>query len=134
MSSHLIVTIMLCVLSCEPTEIRVWDGDSLRLGKLGFARVGLIEHLLSLEPAGLVGEYRVLKSLLGRRTVPFGDHTIDLGKERGAHADILAGIEEVGVELGDVLNAETGRILRHSYPDDRLTQIPPDELHRLVLG
>ena len=32
MSSHIIVTIMLCVLSCEPAEIRVWDGDSLRLG------------------------------------------------------------------------------------------------------
>ena len=32
MSSHITVTIMLCVLSCEPTEIRVWDGDSLRLG------------------------------------------------------------------------------------------------------
>ena len=32
MSSHIIVTIMLCVLSCEPAEIRIWDGDSLRLG------------------------------------------------------------------------------------------------------
>ncbi len=32
MNSHIIVTIMLCVLSCEPAEIRVWDGDSLRLG------------------------------------------------------------------------------------------------------
>jgi endonuclease YncB( thermonuclease family) len=32
MSSHIIVTIMLCALSCEPAEIRVWDGDSLRLG------------------------------------------------------------------------------------------------------
>ena len=32
MSSRIIVTIMLCVQSCEPAEIRVWDGDSLRLG------------------------------------------------------------------------------------------------------
>lgn len=32
MSIHVVVTIMLCVLSCEPAEIRVWDGDSLRLG------------------------------------------------------------------------------------------------------
>ena len=32
MNSHIIVTIMFCVLSCEPAEIRIWDGDSLRLG------------------------------------------------------------------------------------------------------
>lgn len=32
MRIHIVVTIMLCVLSCEPAEIRLWDGDSLRLG------------------------------------------------------------------------------------------------------
>lgn len=77
---------------------------------------------------------RVLKGLLGGRSIPFGDDAIDLGKERGAHADILAGIEKVRAKLGYVLNAETGRILCHSYPDNRLTQISLDELHRLVLG
>jgi endonuclease YncB( thermonuclease family) len=32
MNSHIVIQIMLCVLSCEPAEIRVWDGDSIRLG------------------------------------------------------------------------------------------------------
>tara|TARA_R100000365_G_scaffold2706_1_gene8411 strand:- start:4682 stop:5044 length:363 start_codon:yes stop_codon:yes gene_type:complete len=32
MNSHIIVSILFCTLSCEPAEIRVWDGDSIRLG------------------------------------------------------------------------------------------------------
>lgn len=32
MSSHIIVTIMLCTMQCEPTEIRIWDGDTFRVG------------------------------------------------------------------------------------------------------
>jgi micrococcal nuclease len=32
MNTHIIVSILLCTLSCEPAEIRVWDGDSIRLG------------------------------------------------------------------------------------------------------
>lgn len=32
MNTHIIVSILLCNLSCEPAEVRVWDGDSFRLG------------------------------------------------------------------------------------------------------
>lgn len=32
MNSHTIVTILLCNVQCEPAEIRVWDGGSIRLG------------------------------------------------------------------------------------------------------
>jgi len=32
MLSHIVVSILLCTASCEPAEIRVWDGDSIRLG------------------------------------------------------------------------------------------------------
>lgn len=32
MNSHIIVSVLLCTLSCEPADIRVWDGDSIRLG------------------------------------------------------------------------------------------------------
>lgn len=35
MNSHIIVTILLCTFQCEPAEIRVWDGDSIRLGQSG---------------------------------------------------------------------------------------------------
>lgn len=32
MLSHIVVSVLLCTASCEPAEIRVWDGDSIRLG------------------------------------------------------------------------------------------------------
>src|SRR5690606_26191096 len=32
MLSHIVISVLLCTLSCEPAEIRVWDGDSIRLG------------------------------------------------------------------------------------------------------
>ena len=28
---HIVVSVLLCTASCEPTEVRVWDGDSIRL-------------------------------------------------------------------------------------------------------
>ena len=32
MTSHLIVTMLVCSLACEPVDVRIWDGDTLRLG------------------------------------------------------------------------------------------------------
>ena len=32
MLSHIVISVMLCTASCEPAEVRVWDGDSIRLG------------------------------------------------------------------------------------------------------
>ncbi|MBI1619653.1 MAG: thermonuclease family protein [Mesorhizobium sp.] len=32
MLSHIVISVLLCTASCEPAEIRVWDGDSIRLG------------------------------------------------------------------------------------------------------
>lgn len=32
MLSHIVVSVMLCTVSCEPAEIRVRDGNSIRLG------------------------------------------------------------------------------------------------------
>lgn len=31
MFGHIVVSVLLCTTVCEPTEIRVWDGDSIRL-------------------------------------------------------------------------------------------------------
>ena len=35
MNSHSIVTILLCAAQCEPMNIRVWDGDTFRVGTRG---------------------------------------------------------------------------------------------------
>lgn len=32
MLSHIVVSVLLCTASCEPAEIRIWDGDSIRSG------------------------------------------------------------------------------------------------------
>lgn len=35
MNSHIIVTILLCATQCEATNIRIWDGDTFRIGSRG---------------------------------------------------------------------------------------------------
>lgn len=32
MAGHLIVAMLVCSLVCEPVDIRIWDGDTFRLG------------------------------------------------------------------------------------------------------
>lgn len=32
MASHIVVSMLVCALSCEPVDVRVWDGDTMRLG------------------------------------------------------------------------------------------------------
>ncbi|WP_247642877.1 hypothetical protein [Roseibium sp. TrichSKD4] len=35
MNSLIIVTILLCAVQCEPAKIRIWDGDTFRIGSRG---------------------------------------------------------------------------------------------------
>ena len=52
MNSHIIVSVLLCTLSCEPAEIRVWDGDSIRLGLTSEAEAVRIFNIDAPEIAG----------------------------------------------------------------------------------
>lgn len=32
MSGHIVVSVVLCALQCQPTNLRIWDGDTFRVG------------------------------------------------------------------------------------------------------
>lgn len=32
MSGHIVVSVILCTLQCQPAELRIWDGDTFRVG------------------------------------------------------------------------------------------------------
>lgn len=31
MSGHIVVSVILCALHCQPTDLRIWDGDTFRV-------------------------------------------------------------------------------------------------------
>lgn len=39
MKSHIIIEIMLCVFQCEPVQVGVWDGDTIRIESRSIERV-----------------------------------------------------------------------------------------------
>lgn len=108
MSSHLIVTIMLCVLSCEPTEIRVWDGDSLRLGMTQEAEAIRMFNIDAPEIEGQCAyesnlaqrsKHRLAELLQGQRV-----EVLRQGKDR--YGRTLASVTINGGDAGDILVGE----------------------------
>ncbi|MGI2036373.1 thermonuclease family protein [Rhizobium panacihumi] len=39
MNSHVIIEILLCAIACEPVQVKVWDGDTIRIENHGVERV-----------------------------------------------------------------------------------------------
>ncbi|KRW97556.1 thermonuclease family protein [Paracoccus sp. MKU1] len=52
MLNHIVVSVLLCAASCEPAEIRVWDGDSVQLGLGREAEAMRIVNIDALEIRG----------------------------------------------------------------------------------
>ena len=108
MSSHITVTIMLCVLSCEPTEIRVWDGDSLRLGMTQEAEAIRIFNIDAPEIEGQCAyesnlaqrsKHRLAELLQGQSV-----EVLRQGKDR--YGRTLASVNINGRDAGDILVSE----------------------------
>jgi micrococcal nuclease len=108
MNSHIIVTIMLCTLSCEPAEIRVWDGDSLRLGMTQEAEAIRIFNIDAPEIEGQCAyesdlaqrsKHR-LAELLQRQRVEV------LRQGSDGYGRTLASVRVNGSDAGDVLVSE----------------------------
>lgn len=108
MSSHIIVTVMLCVVSCEPAEIRVWDGDSLRLGMTQEAEAIRIFNIDAPEIAGQCAyesdlaqrsKHRLAELLQGQRV-----EVLRQGSDR--YGRTLASVSVNGSDAGDVLVSE----------------------------
>ncbi len=105
---HIVVSVLLCTASCEPAEIRVWDGDSIRLGTTRQAesvRIFNIDapelearcrHELELARQAKV---RLAQILQGQRI-----EVLRQGADR--YGRTLAAIRVEGQDVGDVLVGE----------------------------
>lgn len=108
MLSHIAVSVLLCTASCEPAEIRVWDGDSIRLGTTRQAEAVRIFNIDAPEIEGqcayesslaLQAKIRLADLLHGRRVEILRQGTDRYGRT-------LAAIRVEGQDVGDVLVGE----------------------------
>ena len=105
MLSHIVVSILLCTASCEPAEIRVWDGDSIRLGTTRQSEAVRIFNIDAPEIEGqcayetdlaLQSKIRLAELLKGQRIVILHQGTDRYGRT-------LAAIRVEGRDVGDIL-------------------------------
>jgi endonuclease YncB( thermonuclease family) len=108
MSSHIIVQVMLCALACEPAAIRVWDGDSLRLGLTSQAEAVRIFNIDAPEIDGACAE----ESELAQRAKTRLSEILDASRveifRQGAdrYGRTLAAVRVDGADVGDQLVRE----------------------------
>ena len=105
MLSHIVVSILLCTASCEPAEIRVWDGDSIRLGTTRQSEAVRIFNIDAPEIEGqcayetdlaLQSKIRLAELLKGQRIEILRQGTDRYGRT-------LAAIRVEGRDDGDIL-------------------------------
>ena len=108
MLSHIVVSILLCTASCEPAEIRVWDGDSIRLGTTRQSEAVRIFNIDAPEIEGqcayetdlaLQSKIRLAELLKGQRI-----EILHQGTDR--YGRTLAAIRVEGRDVGDILVRE----------------------------
>ncbi|ARC35530.1 MULTISPECIES: thermonuclease family protein [Alphaproteobacteria] len=108
MLSHIVVSILLCTASCEPAEIRVWDGDSIRLGTTRQSEAVRIFNIDAPEIEGqcayetdlaLQSKIRLAELLKGQRI-----EILHQGTDR--YGRTLAAIRVEGRDVGDILVSE----------------------------
>jgi len=108
MLSHIVVSVLLCTASCEPAEIRVWDGDSIRLGTTRQSEAVRIFNIDAPEIEGqcayetdlaLQSKIRLAGLLNGQRVEILRQGTDRYGRT-------LAAIRIEGRDVGDILVSE----------------------------
>lgn len=105
MNGHIIVQVMLCALACEPETIRVWDGDSVRLGLTSQAEAVRIFNIDAPEIEGSCPEESALAQQAKQRLAELLDGgRIEIARQ-GAdrYGRTLAAIRVDGVDVGDRL-------------------------------
>ena len=110
MLSHIVISVLLCTASCEPAEIRVWDGDSIRLGMgqqseaVRILNIDAPEESHPGEPGECLGD-AATSFLIG--LIPAGT-AVELEYDEVSHDRY--GRDLAGVWVGDLLvNAEVAR-------------------------
>ena len=108
MNSHIIVSVLLCTLSCEPAEIRVWDGDSIRLGLTNQAEVIRIFNIDAPEIEGqCANESDLAQRSKNRLAALLAGQRVEINRQ-GAdrYGRTLAAITVNGADAGDLLVSE----------------------------
>ena len=108
MLSHIVISVLLCTASCEPAEIRVWDGDSIRLGTTRQSEAVRIFNIDAPEIEGqcayesdlaLQSKNRLAELLNGQQIEILRQGTDRYGRT-------LAAIRVEGHDVGDILVGE----------------------------
>ncbi|MGJ7043780.1 endonuclease YncB(thermonuclease family) [Shinella sp. BE166] len=107
MTSHIIVIIMLCAVQCEPTEIRIWDGDTFRVGSRGGESV----RIFNIDAPEIEGKCR-FESDLAQQSKQRLASILEGGKveiqrqDTDRYGRTLAAVRVNGRDAGDMLVAE----------------------------
>jgi endonuclease YncB( thermonuclease family) len=108
MLSHIVISVLLCTASCEPAQVRIWDGDSIRLGTTRQSEAVRIFNIDAPEIEGqcayesdlaLQAKSRLAELLQGRRV-----EILRQGTDR--YDRTLAAIRVEGQDVGDILVSE----------------------------
>lgn len=108
MLNHIVISVLLCASSCEAAEIRVWDGDSIRLGTTRQSEAVRIFNIDAPEMEGrcayetdlaLQAKVRLAEILEGRRVEILRQGTDRYGRT-------LAAVRVDGQDVGDILVGE----------------------------
>src|SRR5690625_942386 len=108
MLSHIVISVLLCTASCEAAEIRVWDGDSIRLGTTRQSEAVRIFNIDAPEIEGrctyeadlaLEAKSRLAEILEGSRVEI-------LRQDADRYGRTLAAIRVEGQDVGDILVSE----------------------------
>jgi len=108
MNSHIIVSVLLCTLSCEPAEIRVWDGDSIRLGLTSEAEAVRIFNIDAPEIAGQCAfETNLAQRSKNRLAALLAGQRVEINRQgTDRYGRTLAALSVNGVDAGDSLVRE----------------------------
>ncbi len=108
MNSHIIVSVLLCTLSCEPAEIRVWDGDSIRLGLASDAEAVRIFNIDAPEIEGQCAyESDLAQRSKNRLAALLAGERVEIQRQgTDRYGRTLAALSVNGVDAGDVLVSE----------------------------
>ena len=108
MNSHIIVTVLLCAAQCEPTEIRVWDGDSIRLG---MTREAETIRILNIDAPEIDGKCTYEADLAQQAKVRLAEllegQKLEIHRQGlDRYGRMLASLGINGADVGDILVAE----------------------------
>lgn len=108
MNSHIIISVLLCTLSCEPGEIRVWDGDSIRLGLTSEAEAVRIFNIDAPEIEGQCAyETNLAQHSKNRLASLLAGQRVEINRQgKDRYGRSLAAVTVNGVDAGHILVSE----------------------------